>query len=265
MAPIVIAHRTCPRDAPENSLEGIRRAAELGADVVEIDVRLTRDGLPVLMHDATPRRTTGSVPERQGGSVPERHAGNRVPLRWIAATQVRGLHLANGEPVPTLAEALAALPPTLRVAIDVKVPRAIGATLAEVRNQRLESRTLLWSQHRSAVRSCVHHAPGIEPSLLCDARSPLGGWRFLRAASATGARGISAHWDMITPAFVTHVRRRGLVLYSWCTDAQPSPEKLRLVDGLVTDWPAEVGAAISSTSNATRDLGPDDRSTTGRS
>jgi len=261
VAPVIIAHRTCPRHAPENSLQGIRRAAELGADVVEIDVRLTSDGLPVLLHDATPRRTTGSVPEREAGSVP----GNRIPLRWTPADRVRRLHLADGEPVPTLAEALAALPSTLGVAIDVKTPRAIGATLAEIRNQHLQSRTLLWSRYRSAVRYCVDHAPEIEPSLLSDARSQLGVWRFLRDASAMGARGISADWDMITPTFVARVRRRGLVLYSWCRDAQPPPEKLRLVDGLVTDWPAEVGAMISSTSNATPDLESGDPSTTGKS
>lgn len=51
MRPLVIAHRTCPRDAPENSLEGIARATELGADVVEVDVRRTADGVPVLVHD----------------------------------------------------------------------------------------------------------------------------------------------------------------------------------------------------------------------
>ena len=52
MPPVIIAHRTSPRDAPENSLEGIRRSAELGADYVEVDVRLTRDGVPVMLHDA---------------------------------------------------------------------------------------------------------------------------------------------------------------------------------------------------------------------
>ncbi len=59
MPPVIIAHRTSPRDAPENSLAGIARSAELGADYVEIDVRLTRDGVPVMLHDALLLRTTG--------------------------------------------------------------------------------------------------------------------------------------------------------------------------------------------------------------
>ncbi len=44
MAAVIIAHRTCPRHAPENSLAGIRKAAELGADAVEIAVQRTLDG-----------------------------------------------------------------------------------------------------------------------------------------------------------------------------------------------------------------------------
>ena len=52
MAPVSIAHRTAPLDAPENSLAGSVRSGELGADYVEIDVRLTRDGVPVMLHAA---------------------------------------------------------------------------------------------------------------------------------------------------------------------------------------------------------------------
>ena len=67
MPPVIIAHRTSPLDAPENSLEGIRRSAELGADYVEIDVRLTRDGVPVMLHDGLLLRTTlASVADLMG-------------------------------------------------------------------------------------------------------------------------------------------------------------------------------------------------------
>src|SRR3979411_459876 len=54
----VIAHRAEHSQHPENSLSGIRRAIELGADFVELDVRTTVDGRLVLMHDATVDRTT---------------------------------------------------------------------------------------------------------------------------------------------------------------------------------------------------------------
>ena len=103
----MIAHRTLPRDAPENSIEGIRRAAELGADAVELDVRRTLDGVPILMHDRTPWRTA------------------RVfwPVRLLPSSSARRLRLRGSrEGVPTLAEALRALPSRLSVAIDVQLP-----------------------------------------------------------------------------------------------------------------------------------------------
>ena len=55
---MVIAHRGDWRNALENSVQAIQRAADMGVDIVEIDVRLTKDSIPVLMHDSTIDRTT---------------------------------------------------------------------------------------------------------------------------------------------------------------------------------------------------------------
>src|SRR5919107_1805354 len=102
----VIAHRTCPMHAPENSLEGVAKAAKLGADAVEIDVRPTRDGVPVLNHDSTVWRI----------------ARWPLPVRWTSAARFRRLRRRDGSGagLPTLAEVLAGLPPDLALAIDVK-------------------------------------------------------------------------------------------------------------------------------------------------
>src|SRR6478735_1329986 len=150
--PLVIAHRTCPNHAPENSLEGIGRAAQLGADAVEIDVRLTRDGRPILMHDRTLRRSTG----------------NPAPVWALAQNDIRRLRLRNDERVPTFGLALDALPEALHLAIHVKVARAVHPVLDEIRNQGAESRVWIWSQQPSVVRFSVDHQPGIEVSLLRD-------------------------------------------------------------------------------------------------
>ena len=56
--PLVIAHRTTMGHAPENTLLGIRQALEMGCDGVEIDVQLSADGIPVLIHDDELDRTT---------------------------------------------------------------------------------------------------------------------------------------------------------------------------------------------------------------
>lgn len=229
-APIVIAHRTCPNDAPENSLMGIRQAPALGADAVEIDVRLTRDGVPVLMHDRTLRRTTGLW----------------GPAYLHGQESVRGREIGGGERVPSFAAALDALPPGLRVAIDVKVPRAVHPVLAEIVNQHAESRVLMWSQHPSVVRFAADRLPEIEGSLLRDTRTTWGHRAFLRAAERCGAQGISARWAAVTPEFAGRASEGGLRLYSWCRTVDVPAETLALLDGVVTDWPAEARAVVDS-------------------
>lgn len=84
-----VAHRGDPYRFRENTLDSLRSAIARGADAVEIDVRLTRDGVPVLLHDETLKRLW---------EVDR-------PLRALSAEEVRGL---TGGGVPTLAEALAA-------------------------------------------------------------------------------------------------------------------------------------------------------------
>lgn len=98
--PRVIGHRGAAAAAPENTLAGLRRAKALGASWVELDVRLTRDQCPVLMHDARIDRTTDGV-----GLLAE-----------LAFAELRALDAGawfgeefRGEPVPSLAEVVVEL------------------------------------------------------------------------------------------------------------------------------------------------------------
>jgi glycerophosphoryl diester phosphodiesterase len=230
MSVIVIAHRACPKHTAENSLEGIRRAAELHADAVEIDVRLTQNGVAVLMHDRTLRRTTGRA----------------QPISAISFDALRRLRLSNGEAVPTFAEALDALPQHMRIAVEVKVPPAIDPILDEIRNQRRQRDVMLWSQHLSPARVAAHREPEIETSLLRDTFTPWGHRALLRDAHRCGASGISARWEAVTPAFTANAHRMGLFVYSWRQSPSVPLFKLPLLDGVVTDWPAEARATVSA-------------------
>jgi glycerophosphoryl diester phosphodiesterase len=230
VGPLVVAHRTCPQHAPENSLEGIGRAAELGADAVEIDVRLSRDGLPVLVHDRTLGRT----------------AGRRAPVWALAQRDIVRLRLANDEPVPTFAAALDALPTGLRMAIHVKVARAIHPVLDEIRNQGGESRVWIWSQQPSVVRFTADRHPELETALLKPAWTRRGERALLRDARRSGARGVGTFWGAVAPAFATAIRDRGLRFTAWCRTREIDTEKLGLVDVLVSDWPDAARAAILS-------------------
>jgi len=98
-SPLVIAHRGASSIELENSLAAFRAAAPQGADGVELDIHATADGELIVHHDET---------------IDGTHIA-QSPARAIAA-----LRLKNGEPVPTLAQALAAIAPRLQVFIEVK-------------------------------------------------------------------------------------------------------------------------------------------------
>lgn len=228
--PLVIAHRTCPPHAPENSLLGIRRAAELGADVVEVDVRLSVEGRPLLLHDRTLRRTTGLV----------------GPPYLRREPTILDREIGEGERVPSFAAALAALPPGLRMAVEIKVPRAVHPVLAEVVEQRAEDRVLIWAHHPSVVRFVADRHPAIEASFQHDARTT----RARRALAATTTRcraaGLSTRIEAVTPELVAEVRQLGLRLYARCARADLVPARLAGLDGVVTDWPEEARAALDA-------------------
>jgi glycerophosphoryl diester phosphodiesterase len=103
-----VAHRGDPYRARENTIDSLRSALHRGADAVEIDVRLTRDRVPVLLHDETLKRLWG----------------HDRPLRSLSGDEVRGL-TAGG--VPTLSEALGATGDS-RVMVDL--PGSVDARVA---------------------------------------------------------------------------------------------------------------------------------------
>ena len=105
MRPLVISHRACAGHAPENTLAGIRRALELGADGIEIDVQATADGVPVLMHDLTVDRTTNGHGE----------------LAKMTLAELQALD-AGGEPPPTLADVLQLTKGRALLVAEIKQP-----------------------------------------------------------------------------------------------------------------------------------------------
>ena len=86
----VIGHRGAAARAPENTLAGLRKAKELGADWVEFDVMLSGDGVPLLIHDETLQRTTtgrGRVARHTADEIRSLDAG-----RWFGPEFAGGAH-----------------------------------------------------------------------------------------------------------------------------------------------------------------------------
>jgi glycerophosphoryl diester phosphodiesterase len=127
--PWLIAHRGGSREAPENTLVAFERAAALGADVIETDVRLSRDGVVMVFHDEDTRRITG-VP----GTFEDRTAAELEQLDAAYWFERDGSFPWRGKGVriPRLADVLARFP-TMRFNIEAKGDEApLALRLAEV-------------------------------------------------------------------------------------------------------------------------------------
>jgi glycerophosphoryl diester phosphodiesterase len=153
-ARIVIAHRGNSVADPENTIESLSRAVDIGADAVEFDVRVTRDGVPVLMHDRDLDRTTNGHGRLNAYGFAELRtldAGARSPV-------ARGRRFE----IPSLEEVLDRFRETPMV-IEVKEMAAVDATEKFVRRFGAQGRVLIGSVvtavterfYRTGLRTCA--------------------------------------------------------------------------------------------------------------
>ena len=228
--PLALAHRGGGGLAPENTLAAFSLAAALGVRYLETDVRLTADGRPVCLHDATLDRTTDG----------------RGRARDRTLEQVRRLRVGDGGLVPTLDEVLDRFP-GCRFAVDVKDRAAVGPLVEAVRRAAAAERVCVagaWDGWLAQVRTDL---PGVRTAL---------GWRALAAlvtAARTGVRppravatGEFAHvpWALVRrPTVLTRLVDMAAVLdvrvAVWTVDDAPTMRHLldAGVGAVVTDRP----------------------------
>jgi glycerophosphoryl diester phosphodiesterase len=150
--PVNFAHRGASARAPENTLEAFRLAVEAGAGGLELDVRTTRDGVVVVIHDATVDRTTsgsGLVAKMTLDEISGLDAGCRFSPDGGLTFPYRG----RGVRVPTLAQVYQEFPDA-RVNADIKEarPGAEEAVLRVAREAGAEERTLVASTDHAVLR-----------------------------------------------------------------------------------------------------------------
>ena len=176
MRPLVISHAACGGHAPENTLAGIRKAIDLGSDAIEIDVQASADGVPVLMHDLTVDRTTSG-----SGTVAK-----------MAFAELRALD-AGGEPVPSLAEALAITKGRALLVMELKQPGIQEAVAGVVREANALGDVMAWSFFPQALARMRAAEPRVPCALLIAAES-LPRWAQMREMAVrlglAGAEGL---------------------------------------------------------------------------
>ena len=227
---LVIGHRGAPTEAPENTLAAFRKALEIGAVAVELDVRLTADDHLVIMHDDTVNRTTGGT-----GLVAE-----------MSLEQVRRLRV-GGEPVPTLREALEAVTPRGEAMLDLKVSgpperrrELVEKTTAVIEDLRCAESARFLMYDWDAL-SLVQEHPQVR--LYLDIyRTPVEGVveRFGKDVVNPDHCILYAWWDRVSFDQVREAHRLGfrICIFHPSGDVQGLEKLLRMgVDAILTDHP----------------------------
>ncbi|HEV8149760.1 MAG TPA: glycerophosphodiester phosphodiesterase [Gemmatimonadales bacterium] len=214
--PRILAHRGASGRRPENSLAAFREAVRLGADGVELDVHTSADGMLVVHHD----------PEVAGVGL--------IEQRDLVA--IRAARLPNGEPVPTLAEALAELP-GMEVWIELKtLPASADARLLEtIEHAASPERYGIHSFDHRIVARLGSQRPGLRRGILSSSY-PLDPIAPLLAA---GASTLWQEWHLIDEELVTAIHRRGGEIIAWTLNDRPAALRLAGfgVDALCGNYP----------------------------
>jgi glycerophosphoryl diester phosphodiesterase len=222
--PLIIAHRGASAEAPENTLAAFRRAVVLQADAIELDVHLTRDGIPVVFHDDNLRRLTGK-------------RGALSLKTWLELEPLRVLQ--SDEPIPSLAEVLAFTRRRIVVQIELKRGIPLEPVIAAIKKARAAHWVILASFESSLVAEAAELAPTIPRMLISDGRHSLSS--IVRQLKACEAHGLSVnHRSIRKAADVAFFQTRGFPVWCWTVNNARVATRLIAwgIDGLLGDNPA---------------------------
>src|SRR4030042_2477172 len=146
----IIGHRGAAAEEPENTLRGFKRALDVGAAGVELDVHLTRDGWLAVIHDETLERTTNG----------------RGRVRDFTLAELQKLDAGQGEHIPALEEVVELVQGRGLLLVELKKPDAAPVMLRLCRERRLFEDVLVISFWHPAIKAIKEEEPRVQTGVL---------------------------------------------------------------------------------------------------
>jgi glycerophosphoryl diester phosphodiesterase len=253
--PLVIGHRGASAVAPENTLVSFEKALDDGADGLEFDVRLSKDGVPVVIHDSTLQRTAlrgEPVEELTARELGRIDVGSWFNRSYPAKTRDE----FKGITIPTLLETMATVGRRSKVLyVEMKCDRAAeysklaAAVVAAVRDSRLENIVVAKCFVHDAILAVKRLAPEIRTAALFERsirRPVISARRILSLAKLCHADEISLHYSLVRRSVVDAALDREFEVVVWTVD---SPRWLTRAEewgirSIITNDPARMKSTL---------------------
>ncbi len=230
--PLLIGHRGASAEAPENTLAAFALAQAQDADGIELDVHLSADGWPVVIHDSQLERTTNGY-----GSV------RKLPL-----AQLQALDAGQGQTIPTLDEVFETLGPNFLYNVELKTAAlqdtGLAAAVADrIQAHHVESQTVVssfnplevWRARRHLTRSTWVAHLGYTNALK---------YKYLLAAS----QAVHPHYRLVDAKYMAWAQKKGWRVHVWTVDDPAEAQRLHAlgVHAIITNQPLLLRNALFS-------------------
>lgn len=258
----VHGHRGSASTLPENTMASFQEAVAAGAELVELDLHLTSDGVPVVFHDEYVSSRT--CRDLNGRPVKKKIAVRSLSAEALGAYDVgsvrpkkfRAWHEAPGQKIPLLAEVCAwaaKQTPAIGLNVELKMgkepkelrpdPEEFARTVVSiVQGHGLSGRVQLQSFHPGMVAALRVAAPAERVCYLVDR-----GTRWVPRAQKLGVDAVGPRFRLLTPKLVAACHAAGLGVVPWTVNEAKHWHRLLGwgVDGLITDYPRKLVQWIS--------------------
>jgi glycerophosphoryl diester phosphodiesterase len=226
--PLVIAHRGDASNAVENSLEAIHRALSLPVDMIEIDIRKSRDNDLFVMHDKMTGRT----------------AGKDINIERATSDEISRIRLNNGEPVPTLTDVIKAVAGSAGLNLEIKSDGA-GLLVAEYfASSDYDGYVLLSSFKETEVLAVRRALPSMPTSIIFDVFTV----REVPSYKEQGYRIVILRKKTVSEKLVDACHKQGIDIYVWTVDDEEEMRKFITwgVDGIYSNRPSVLKKLLQS-------------------
>ncbi len=242
--PIIIGHRGCAY-APENTIPSFKKAIENGADMIELDVQMSRDGFLVVIHDESLERTTdgrGKVIESNykgymdrldaGSWFSSEYAGERIPLLQYVYEEVGNKIFLNVE-IKVLKS------------MDYEIIRELSRKVLHLTEGMGLLDTVIFSSFSTSVLSIIKSLNSLATTALLTSRNLI---KSINVALSHHCFALNSKMSILrSRESVSSAHRNGLLMFVWTINdiVRAIDFKDMGVDGIFTDYPREIRQAIS--------------------